>query len=186
MNEFTIDRRAERHDETAVSRRTFLQYTVGAVTSFVGILTGIPIVGYLTGPLQAKQKQGTWVPLGQVADFANSNEPQLVQFTITQQDGWTESQGGRTCWVVPEGGDQFTVFNGRCTHLGCAYSWQKQGDLEGKFSCPCHNGVYDRSGKVIGGPPPRPLDKLETKIVDGQLNAFYEDFRLGVPDKAPL
>ncbi len=186
MNNFLIDRRGESQDESSISRRTFLQYTVAAVSSFIGILAGVPLVGYVTGPLQAKQKVGSWVSLGKVADFAKSNDPQLVQFTITQQDGWTEAQEGRTCWVVPQGGNSFTVFNGRCTHLGCAYSWQTQGDWAGKFSCPCHNGIYDRAGHVIGGPPPRPLDMLETKVVDGQLNVFYEDFRLGVPDKTPI
>ena len=27
-----------------------------------------------------------------------------------------------------------------------------------KFRCPCHGGVYDADGKVLEGPPPRPLD----------------------------
>jgi Rieske Fe-S protein len=37
------------------------------------------------------------------------------------------------------------------------------------FLSPCHNGVFDREGKVISGPPPRPLDRYEVKIENNQL-----------------
>jgi Rieske Fe-S protein len=38
-----------------------------------------------------------------------------------------------------------------------------------RFFCPCHNGVFDKSGNVVSGPPPRALDRFETKIEDGVL-----------------
>jgi Rieske Fe-S protein len=73
------------------------------------------------------------------------------------------------------------VYNGRCTHLGCNYSL----DAEKKvFRCPCHTGFFDlKTGAVLGGPPPRPLDTLPVKVEDGVLYAEYQDFRLGVADK---
>jgi len=40
--------------------------------------------------------------------------------------------------------------------------------------------VYDSTGAVQAGPPPRPLDRLETTVVDGELFVLYRDFRLGV------
>ena len=39
----------------------------------------------------------------------------------------------------------------------------------GNFICPCHGGVYDFQGKVIGGPPVRPLDRFQTRVRDGQV-----------------
>ena len=33
-----------------------------------------------------------------------------------------------------------------------------------RFVCPCHGGVYDFEGKVVGGPPVRPLDRFETRV----------------------
>ena len=33
-----------------------------------------------------------------------------------------------------------------------------------RFVCPCHGGVYDFQGKVVGGPPVRPLDRFETRV----------------------
>jgi Rieske Fe-S protein len=29
--------------------------------------------------------------------------------------------------------------------------------------------VFDKDGQVISGPPPRPLDRYEAKVEDGQL-----------------
>ena len=33
-----------------------------------------------------------------------------------------------------------------------------------RFICPCHGGVYDFPGKVVGGPPVRPLDRFYTRV----------------------
>ncbi len=30
-----------------------------------------------------------------------------------------------------------------------------------QFICPCHQGIFDRTGLNIAGPPPRPLDRFE-------------------------
>ncbi len=167
-------------------RRVFLGYMIATAGTFIGIVAGLPIVGYIVSPLFAKPKDGTWVSLGKVDEFSKSNDPQMVQFTLTQEDGWTEVKQARTAWVVPQGGGNFTVFNGQCTHLGCAYTWQTQGEYAGTFHCPCHDGVYDRNGRVLSGPPPRPLDTLQIKIENGQLNALYEDFHLGIPTKVVI
>ena len=47
-----------------------------------------------------------------------------------------------------------------CTHLGCIVSWHPE---EKRLICPCHGGVYDLNGAVLGGPPPRPLPSYEVK-----------------------
>jgi len=58
------------------------------------------------------------------------------------------------------------AFSRRCTDLGCLVSWNK--DRE-QFVCPCHQGVFDKAGLNIAGPPPRPLDRLEILKRGGQL-----------------
>lgn len=50
------------------------------------------------------------------------------------------------------------AFSRKCTDLGCLVSWDNSRE---QFICPCHQGVYDRNGKNIAGPPPRPLDRLD-------------------------
>jgi len=167
-----------------VSRRVFLGYMAAAVTSFIGVVTGIPVLGYLAAPLKVKA-EANWISLGKVKDFVDP-APKVVQFTVTRRDGWVEAREARTCWVSPGDDGKFTVFNGRCTHLGCAYSWQANGEHADHFFCPCHEGLYDKEGKVLDGPPPRALDRLDTKVEDDQLMVLYQDFRPGVPQKDPL
>ena len=58
------------------------------------------------------------------------------------------------------------AFSRRCTDLGCLVSWNK--DRE-QFVCPCHQGMFDKTGLNVAGPPPRPLDRLEILKRGGQL-----------------
>ena len=50
------------------------------------------------------------------------------------------------------------AFSRRCTDLGCLVSWNKERE---EFLCPCHQGVFDKTGRNIAGPPPRPLDRFQ-------------------------
>ena len=51
-------------------------------------------------------------------------------------------------------------------------NWSDKG-LAGKlgwgFYSPCHGGVFDIKGNVITGPPPRPLDRIEYKVENGEV-----------------
>jgi Rieske Fe-S protein len=55
-----------------------------------------------------------------------------------------------------------------CTHLGCVIQHRKEAGQEG-FFCPCHGSAFDLSGKVVGGPAPRPLDRLGLELRAGKL-----------------
>ncbi len=78
------------------------------------------------------------VPLGKAKEITLGNDPVFVVHL---------DQGYR-------------VFSGICTHLGCHVRWEEE---KQRFFCPCHKGVYDKTGKVISGPPPRPLDQFKVE-----------------------
>lgn len=46
--------------------------------------------------------------------------------------------------------DDFIALSSTCPHLGCKVHWEGQNN---RFFCPCHNGVFDPSGKAVSGPP---------------------------------
>ncbi len=48
-----------------------------------------------------------------------------------------------------------------CTHLGCQTYWEPKNT---RFFCPCHEAVFDVEGKVVSGPPPRPLDTFDVEV----------------------
>jgi len=89
----------------------------------------------------------------------------FVTYEQRIRDGWYVSTLSKGAWVSNRGG-QIVVFDPRCTHLNCPFYWDKE---KGIFQCPCHDGRFDIDGKVIGGPPPRPLDRLEYEIQDGNI-----------------
>lgn len=57
----------------------------------------------------------------------------------------------------------YHAYGQKCTHLSCPVYFERQTQ---RLECPCHEGAFDaRSGDVLYGPPPRPLDSitLETR-----------------------
>lgn len=63
--------------------------------------------------------------------------------------------------VINIPGKGYVVLSRICTHLGCLVQYDSEKRL---FVCPCHAGVYDLEGKVISGPPPRPLERIPVKV----------------------
>lgn len=58
-------------------------------------------------------------------------------------------------------GGSYTAFVAVCTHLDCNVTYLPD---QRKFFCACHDGWYDENGINIGGPPPRPLRRLNISI----------------------
>lgn len=58
----------------------------------------------------------------------------------------------------------FKVYSGICPHLGCLVKWEGP---RNRFYCPCHKGVFAPDGRVLSGPPPRPLDEYPVSIENG-------------------
>ncbi len=44
----------------------------------------------------------------------------------------------------------FIALSSVCPHLGCQVHWEAHND---RYFCPCHNGVFDSSGRATAGPP---------------------------------
>ncbi len=68
--------------------------------------------------------------------------------------------------------DGYKVFSGVCTHLGCIVRWEEQ---KSRFYCPCHQGVFSKTGEVTSGPPPRPLDEYQVEIENKLVFIRVED-----------
>jgi cytochrome b6-f complex iron-sulfur subunit len=48
-----------------------------------------------------------------------------------------------------------------CSHFGCRVQWEP--DKE-RYHCPCHEGTFDGEGRLLGGPPIRPLRALPVEV----------------------
>jgi menaquinol-cytochrome c reductase iron-sulfur subunit len=46
--------------------------------------------------------------------------------------------------------------------------------------------MFDTEGKVVGGPAPRPLDRLPVKIENGRLMVQYKEFKSGTEEQVEI
>jgi menaquinol-cytochrome c reductase iron-sulfur subunit len=173
-------------DSTGVAsagRRTFLKWATAVGGFAAALLAGVPAARAFLSPAFRKTPEEGWVRLGDV-DAIAVGTPVKIDFVSTVKDAWVETRVLRDVWLYSDDGAKFTVYSGRCTHLGCSYGYDEKNKI---FRCPCHNGLFDvKTGAVLGGPPPRSLDVLQSKVEEGVLYAQYQDFRLGVPQKAAV
>ena len=100
-----------------------------------------------------------WRTAGSLFDLP-ADAPLAAVIAERQSDGWYETRKQTVVFIDREG-DGYRAMSSTCAHLGCRVKW----DAESKhFLCPCHGGVYDREGRVLSGPPPRPLDRIAVRL----------------------
>ncbi len=163
------------------SRRRFLRWISGIGATISGVLVGIPVLRSFASPALAKPQPASWIKVAEDIALLDIGVPIRVDFLTDQRDAWVESRTQNAVWLYTEDGAKFKAYNGHCTHLGCSYYYDK--DLK-TFACPCHRGQFDvKTGAVLAGPPPRPLDELPVEIRDSSVFVSYRDFRLGVSEK---
>jgi menaquinol-cytochrome c reductase iron-sulfur subunit len=160
-----------------------MKWVTAAGSLLSAVAVGMPAVRAFLSPAFRPQAAKRWIKLGE-AEQIELGVPVRFDFAETVEDAWVETRALRGVWIYTEDGSKFTVYNGQCTHLGCSYAFEKDKD---RFHCPCHHGLFElKTGQVIYGPPPRPLDRLEVKVQDGILYAAYLNFRAGIPQQVPV
>lgn len=146
-----------RREPRRLSRRQFAFLGTQAVGAVVTVLLAIPIVGFILSPLFHRQ-QVLW---RQVGDISGVPDRQPTKFVVSfPQDEWTTANEDLAVYVVKINSN-YLIFSNVCTHMQCPVRWQA--DL-GQFLCPCHGGLYDITGKNVGGPPPKPLPQYVHRI----------------------
>jgi Rieske Fe-S protein len=148
-----------------INRKDFLGVAIFGIGSAIGLSIGIPAITYILGPALKKNDEQNWIPLG-AASKVEIGVPTLFKAKVEQTAGWITNEQELTFYVLTENGRDFIAMSNVCTHLGCRVRWVED---ETQFFCPCHNAVFDKAGKVVSGPPPKPLNTYEVKVEDDQL-----------------
>lgn len=163
------------------TRRRFFQLVIKASAGLIGVSLAVPLVRYLISPAFKRRKQ-QWVDVASAAELP-SGVPKQLEYVATVQDGYLESKTEKAVWAIKQANGEVTVFSPMCTHLGCGYHWDGAAQ---RFKCPCHGSMFDISGRVVGGPAPRPLDALPSKVDNGRLLVVFKEFKSGVPKQIEL
>jgi arsenite oxidase small subunit len=77
------------------------------------------------------------------------------------------------CLLLRTGEGSYVAYSQKCTHLSCAVFPSSDGR---RLECPCHEGYFSvADGRVLQGPPPRPLPRVLLEERAGELWAVGMD-----------
>ncbi len=139
-------------------RRALIVFVNATLALIGGGLTALLGAFALRPPAAAAG--GRWIRAGTIEDL-KAGEPVARVLSVARVDGWYRERARETVFLVWDGQETVRAMSATCTHLGCQVQWD--GDAR-TFKCPCHGGVFAPDGKVVSGPPPRPLDIVEARI----------------------
>lgn len=124
-------------------RRGFLDNLLGAGFVSTVVAMAYPVWRYLIPPASGE-------PVTQSVVAAQASQ-------VKPNSGMLFKFGSRPGLLIRNPDGELQAFNAICTHLDCTVQYKAD---TSQIWCACHNGLYDLSGNVVSGPPPRPLDRL--------------------------
>lgn len=146
-------------------RRRFLKRVVFGVGAASAVAIGGLLASAAVGPV-IEQSPARWIPIAPMRELP-SDQVTTVTMRYELMSGFHKSSVIKPVIVCRWANEnELVVFNTTCTHLGCTVHWDEKKNI---FECACHGGQFDRDGKVIAGPPPRPLDRYRFKVENGYL-----------------
>jgi Rieske Fe-S protein len=130
-------------EDAYVQRRQFTKFLV--LTSF-GMVVGNGWI-WLKALTATDRTEWPQVIIGRASEIA----PGTVRF-------FAYPEPADPCILVRRTNGEFTAFSQKCTHLSCAVYYAAEAD---RLECPCHEGYFSAAnGRVLQGPPPRPLPQV--------------------------
>lgn len=133
MSESTLSRpRSRRSVLDLLLRVGFLGWLASALYPVIRYLTPLPLAGP-TGPVRLTR------------DEVSKVERQKFAIVPVGQD---------RVLVLEDAAGELHALDAKCTHEGCTVRYQRENAI---IWCACHNGRFDLQGRVLAGPPPRPL-----------------------------
>jgi len=148
----------------SMTRRKVFAIGGQALGGAAGAVIILPALGFAIAPIFDEPEEN-WQAVGLRGDFVPDTYKSRV-ITIVEGIG----EAGKTTVYVRQGSpdldedpNEYIAITSRCAHLGCPVRFVQ---AAGNFICPCHGGAYDFTGQVVVGPPVRPLDRFQTRVVD--------------------
>ena len=139
-------------------RRRALVVLINGVLALIGGGLGALLGAFAWRPMR-RADADRWVRAASIVEL-KPGVPLPRVLSVPRADGWYRERVRQTVFLVRDG-DRVRALSATCTHLGCQVRWDRE---KSRFLCPCHGGAYDAQGRVIAGPPPRPLETIEARV----------------------
>jgi len=157
-------------------RRDALRHLIVLGGAALGCAVGAPAVVFLAAPVKTGgDRAARWVRTVRFESLTEG-EPKKVSIVADQRDAWTVAKDVDlgAVWLVRRG-EHVVALSAVCPHLGCSIDSL----ADGSFGCPCHTSTFAADGAKTGGPTPRGMDPLATKLDDGFVAVDFQKFRIG-------
>jgi cytochrome b6-f complex iron-sulfur subunit len=140
-----------------MKRRRFIDIFLGVSLTGTVVSFLYPVIRYIlpSKRLEASVKKVTAARVGELAP----NSYKIFKFGTTPGILINTIDG------------ELRAFSAVCTHLTCNVLYESDTET---ILCPCHNGRFDLSGKVISGPPPSPLEAFKVEIAGEEIMVSRE------------
>lgn len=138
----------ERDEESQVTRREFCNFLfLTSSTLFLGA------AGFAGKSVYDASKEPQYSPMK--IEGANALQPgNALNFYYPNEND--------SAILIRTSDGAYHAYGQKCTHLTCPVYYSRADE---RLECPCHEGGFDaRTGNVLYGPPPRPLDKIELEV----------------------
>lgn len=149
QNEFPYDR----DEEAQVTRREFC--------NFLGLTSAALFIG--SGGFAAKAALDS----RETETFEPSRIEGANNLTLNSAINFHYPTENDSAILIRTETGEFHAYGQKCTHLACPVYFARE---HKRLECPCHEGAFDAAtGKVLYGPPPRPLDVIQIEVRDGEV-----------------
>jgi len=132
---------------TELKRRGFLDRLLGLGFFSTAASVLYPVWRFVIPPANAEPATESIVA-GKISEF-KPNTGAVMKF------------GSKPAIVIRTAEGDFKAFTAVCTHLQCTVQYKSD---TSQIWCACHNGLYDLTGNVVSGPPPRPLESFTVNL----------------------
>lgn len=130
-------------EKAGVTRRDFFNEIAGGALAIAGIGAAVVTVKYASPNVLFEPP--TTFHAGPLDDYP------LNSVTYIQDQQVYIVRTAKGMWVM----------SAVCTHLGCITQWKPEQDL---VACPCHGSKFEKGGRVVAGPAPRPLPYFAIRL----------------------
>ena len=153
-------------------RRSLLRWIPAAV--FASVVGTVVAAAYrflrpaasVGGAQNAAEAWADVTPLSEI----DGGEPQLRKVAVEKSAGWAVVREERAVYVLEGPGRE--VVSAVCPHEQCEVAWSAESKV---FQCPCHDSSFDPRGRRLGGPAPRDLAPVPSRVEAGRLQIMIED-----------
>lgn len=154
------------------TRRTFTLAALGAGAAAFASVACAALSFALSPLVRRRSAPGAALDLGAAKDFdaIASGAAGAAEVVVERrvEDGYMTRKVRERFAVVKDASSPsgLAAVSTTCTHLGCGVAWNAERKA---FLCPCHGGVYGADGRVLAGPPPRPLARVPLAVAGGRV-----------------